>query len=320
MENIVNDVVVGNSGYLFLYQGGQRQFDFLLKKSFVKKENVYNFVGNIESRIKYFDKNEIKYRHLVFPSKALVKTKFLPEELNNVHSLYKEYYEEMLIDHNENILYLLNMLKENENNYSTFYKFDTHITVRALLDITKELFTQLDVDFDDTIYDHLVVKDKGGDLTNMLNIKQSQKEEFLILNNIYKVGNREFLPGNTNEVLIMHNSKKKKRVLVFGDSFLKDMTEIFAYFFKDVVYVRSSHVHYDIVNMFDPDIVISGNAERYMCIIQSDLQAHNFIREQYRNKEYSPSEEFEDALFAQLSYRHNRYLYDIWKEKQEEAS
>ena len=56
---IKNNVLFGKDDYLFLYNGGQKQFDYLLGKEKVNKQCIDNFVANIENRTEYFNNKSI---------------------------------------------------------------------------------------------------------------------------------------------------------------------------------------------------------------------------------------------------------------------
>lgn len=159
----------------------------------------------------------------------------------------------------------------------------------------------------------------GGDLTKMLGSTDKNVEEFVNLSsmNFYSVGNRNFLPGNTNDVQIIHNfdAITTKRLLIFGDSFFKGTLKFLKLFFSEILYVRSPFVHKDIVENYKPDVVFTGNAERYMCNVYNDKNANNFLMTLYGHSEYKPNIAYKEALEACLSYRHYPHIHKAWLQK-----
>jgi len=304
---IKNNVLIGADNWLFLYNGGQKQFDYLLGKEKVDDEAVLNFVSNIAGRVKYFQKNNIEYRHVVFPSKPLVKNKFLPEEFKNISSLFETYYKKYLSDAKPYVLYPLENLKKCETKFSTFHKYNTHNSDLGYIEIIKNLLQSLhlDCDFEQYFENIVTLEVGGGDLTTMLGSIDKNTEKFveLLPVNSYAVGNREFLPGNTNDVRIIHNfdATTSKRLLIFGDSFFKGTLKFLKLFFSEILYIRSPFVHKDIVANYKPDVVFTGNAERYMCNVESDKNANNFLMTLYGHSEYAPSIAYREALEACLS-------------------
>ena len=310
---IKNNVLFGKNDYLFLHQGAQKQFDFLLQNFNVSSSSINNFFYNIENRVNYSKMNKIKYLHIVFASKPLVKYLHLPKKYSKIYSLFNSYYRK----NNKNldsILYTLNLLEDAESNYSTFYKHDTHMLDRGYLLVIKKLFNMLEISFDEKINKSFEYKQKRGDLLNMLREKKITKEEFLVLPKCYIVGNRSTLKSNSDEVVIAYNPKGRQRILIFGDSFLKDTINIIAHHFKDVMYIRSPFVHYDIVKMFQPDVLISGNAERYLSNVSSEKDSNNFLMSKYGNQEFIPEKEYLDAFLAQISYAFYPHIYNKWEE------
>nr|MBF0684664.1 hypothetical protein [Pseudomonas sp.] len=77
---IKSDVLFGEDGWFFLWQGGHYQFDHLLGKRLPSPESVKNFSDNLAARRESLARRGVKYVHVVFPSKPVVMTEFLPAE------------------------------------------------------------------------------------------------------------------------------------------------------------------------------------------------------------------------------------------------
>lgn len=75
---IKNNVLVGRDNYLFLYEGRHNQFSYLIGKKKVSQGSIDNFNNNIKNRKEYLSSKNIEYRHIVFPSKPLLKKQYLP--------------------------------------------------------------------------------------------------------------------------------------------------------------------------------------------------------------------------------------------------
>ena len=311
---IKNNVLIGKDGWLFLYQGGQKQFDYLRGIEKVNNVSINNFISNITSRQKYFNDKDIKYKHVVFPSKPIVKNLNLPEDYNEIISLFLNYYSNKLI--NESVIYPLENLKEMEISHATFQKFNTHNTNYGYLEIVNTILKSLFMKPINENNFSVFKKYVGGDLCNMLGSKDVNEEEFIDLNiaEKYIISNKSFLPGNTNEVTILHNEKAltKKRLIIFGDSFFKGTLKFFQLCFYDILYVRSTFIHKDIIENFLPDIVLTGNAERYLSYVVSDTRANNFLFDLYGKTTYKPNNEYIDALRACMSFKNYNHIYQTW--------
>lgn len=314
---INNDVLHGSDDWLFLYNGSQKQFDYLTGELLVGSESIQNFSTNINERF-YFCKNRnIKYQHLVFPCKPVVKRELLPEAHNNIESIYLKYYARE-VGCEANILYPLDDLRKVDSIHSTFHKYDTHNSSLGYLEVVKCSLNSLGFLFDFNDYiSEIKIKKVGGDLAQMCSYSMKSDEEHLSLKNqdsVYTVGNREFLPSNTNDVFIVHNKKSisKKRLLVFGDSFVKGALRYYAIFFQEIFYIRSSFLHKDIADLYSPDVIITSNAERYLSNVKSDTSSRNFLLSLYGSTHYTPSSEYLNTFKACLSYKYHRSVYDEW--------
>ncbi len=223
---------------------------------------------NISSRVDFFKKLNIQYKHVVFPSKPLLKQNYIADEYSNITSLFLHFYKKKLGTYSRDVIYPLEELKALEKKHSTFHKYNTHNSDLGYLEIANNLLNFFGLEAIPERFLNYTKNYVGGDLGVMLNSNDTNEEEFIAVSPMssYSVGNRQFLPGNTNDVYIIHNKDalSSKRIIIFGDSFFKGLLKFLKIYFTDILYIRSDFVHKDIVNNFQPDIVISGNAERYL--------------------------------------------------------
>jgi hypothetical protein len=324
---IRRNVLIGTNNWLYLHQGHQKQFDYLSGELKVERKSVENFVSNIRNRTAFFEEQSIPYRHIVFPSKPLVQKQYLPGPYCNIRSLFDTYYRPELGRWEENVVYPLDTLSQLEKSASTFLKYNTHNSDLGYFSVCNQLIGALGfTPFDEQTYFDRKEIAVGGDLTAMLNSQDTNIETFLVpkqgIDFGYAFGNRRYIPGNTNDVLIFHNQSAltSRRVLVFGDSFFKGLLRYFRLLFTDVVYMRSTFIHRDIVDCYQPDVVFTGNAERYLASVESDDTANHFLLSLYGNPNYKPDAIYLDALRAMLSFRHYPHIYNDWAKKIEKGA
>jgi len=157
---------------------------------------------------------------------------------------------------------------------------------------------------------------ESGDLGYMLNSLDKNEEDlvFLEYNDSYKIGNRNFLSGNANEIYISHKKEAKtnNRLLIFGDSFFKETIKYLESFFVDIVYIRSSTIQYDIIELYQPNVIFTGNAERYFSYVSLDIESSPFLWELYGNNSYKPSLEYIKAFSANFSFCYHKRKYIEW--------
>lgn len=256
---IKNDILIENGETKFLYSGEHHQFDYLTQKKIVQKQSIDTFHTNITSRKKFCDIRNIPYVHTVFPCKPVI----LSHEIKsfNITPIYDESY------YHKDAIYPDKVLK---NNDKCFLKTDTHTTPYGSWLILKNILLKLDLDFEYTPEfkeSHIL-----GDLNRMLGISTEEEYlEFVSFNGhktkVYDVNNYPGVKGNTGRIRILKNVNPiiDKRVLIFGDSFFNyNLNFIMANIFKEVIFFRSPHFLYEIVDFIKPDIILTGQAERYL--------------------------------------------------------
>ncbi len=322
LKNMVGEtkdnILIGKDEYLFLHRGGHSQFDYLTSVKVPTENSINNFASNIGERVEYFNERNIIYKHIVFPSKPLIKKEFLPDKYHNIESVFDKYYKNALDPIlQQDVLYPLQELEKAEEYYSTFFIQDTHNNDYGYLVITNLVLQQINL----TEISHnsykILEKDLHGACCRILGIDNIHKEVALHFSNsnFSLYDNRKFLPGNTNNIIVAINYQAlhKKRLLIFGDSFFAGMLHILGNLFSEILFIRSSFIHKDIIDRFKPDIVFTGNAERYLAKVQSDRNSHDILLSLYGDKGYHPDMNFLNVLKAQLSYGYYKSKYDQWK-------
>jgi len=255
----------------------------------------------------------------VFPSKPLVKKAYLPKKLQTIDSLYTKYYKKSLGSESKNVLYPLQSLQNVEKTMSTFWTLDTHNSIYGYLTIVNDLLVNVGMDPIDRNKYSISEQKISGDLCKKLGTSNKVPEHklFFTIENSTKIYNNiKYLPGNTNNMAVYINSKAriKKRLLVFGDSFFVGaINNILHLLFREILYIRSPFIHPDIIDRFKPDIVLTGNAERYLSNVENDHNANDILLELYGDEKYTPDDMYIKVLKAQLAYGFYRSKYNLWK-------
>lgn len=316
-ENRTEDVLTGADGYLFLYQGAQRQFDYLTGDKKVAADSVRHFFDNLSQRKAYCERHGIGYLHLVFPSKPVILHDKLPEPLQQrVQSLFLSQYAASrpnpLPDY---LLYPQQELQQLRATLQVFPRTDTHNTMAGMQEIAAMVLRKMGYSIALQDYFTPGVRARAGDLAVMKGLTEREEQPSCSpVQQPLSFDNISALPANTNNICIWHNpqSLTSQRLLVFGDSFIKMALVFFSPLFRDILYLRCTTFQPDIVQMFAPDQVLTSNAERYLARVESDSQAAPFILQTYGDSNYQPADEFTGALVAQLSYRYYPTHYRQW--------
>ena len=131
--------------------------------------------------------------------------------------------------------------------------------------------------------------------------------------------NTEALPGNTGDIGITYNplSRTQRRLVLFGDSFIKTLIHLFAQDFRTILYIRGPYFQPDMIELFAPDVLITSETERYLAGVDHDNNGPSLLFESFRERaDYKPSQDFQSALSAQLSYRSHPRITNQWEAEQ----
>lgn len=317
---VCNDVLIGKDRWLYLWQGSHFQFDHLTGKKTPHPKAVSTFVGNLRSRMDLCSKAGVLYAHVIFPSKPVMMPEHLPVNLQGeVGSLYERSYQgACTTEVASHIIYPRKVLNLSKSKGSIFFRDDTHMTSFGYLSVMRETFGRLGLPH--RFEDYLVTEAirHRGDLSKMLTRSEAIDAEIFRphLRSETVLDNLAFLPGNSGNIVVAHNpsSASPKRLLLFGDSFLKGCILLLSSFFRDILYVRSDVFHPDLIYLFSPSVVISSSAERYMASIRPDTAAESIILRTYGSEHYHPPKEFVSALRAQLAKGPYPQQYRSWAE------
>ena len=280
---IENGVLIGKNGELFLANGNHNPINFALGKVSVSNDSVNTFWKNIQTRSTYCQSNNILYRHIVFPDKHIAQPKNFP--LGPVPGLFDRYTQES--SKNYDVLYPLKALRD--SNQPTFHSDDTHMNTVGNVIVLNEILTSLYSEFD--IHDFINDLDKlkktvntKGDLSSKFDDKPREVEIFSApkSSNAFHNG---VIGGNNGiaDIYINDSATYNKQVLIFGDSFFRGILPVLSFFFQKILFLRTPFFHKEMSYLFSPDIIFTGNVERYMANIKSDGEASPFFLYRYEH-------------------------------------
>lgn len=319
LEKIENNVLKGLDGQLFLFGGGQRSFAFSTGEAMPSNYDVESFYRNLEQRKFFLEARGIPFIHVIYPSKEIVLKNMVPSPWRErIQSLYLTHYHAAHPVLRDISLYPIQTLMDLNRTQPVFRVLDTHMTDIGTMAVTQHVLGSWGLQYDIAQFFATNQEQKPGDLADMLKISDKVSEEFF--NPTFKFltfDNRASLPGNTDNVCIVHNPESitPKRLLIFGDSFIKYALPFFAPVFRDVVYVRSATFQPDMVELMAPDFVISSNAERYLCKVEADAASKTMLFTHYGKVNYTPPPALSEAYAAQFSWQHHRGTYEAWSRK-----
>tara|TARA_R110002020_G_scaffold387781_1_gene598526 strand:- start:890 stop:2020 length:1131 start_codon:yes stop_codon:yes gene_type:complete len=308
---VKNNVIFGDDDKLFLFQGAHAQFDYLCGKKEVSIYSIEEFNSNIKKRRAFCLDRGKDYLHVIFPCKPIIYQ-------NNFNNLsFKPIYSDK--HQSEGVLYPLNYL----NFESSYYKNDTHCSPKGSWECLTAIFKELSLEHQEEPLFKSEVR-ASGDLAVMIDETERSEEIEVFcglkdrnIRSIREFSNQTMVQRNNGVIKILTNSFPvfDKRVLIFGDSFFGgNLLAMLSEFFKEVIYVRTPYFQSDLVPFIDPDIVLTGQAERYLTSGLSDNNIlpifSEYIFSGYDNSKIDDS--FNKALKAILSPKGGA-VYNHWR-------
>ncbi|WP_025564767.1 hypothetical protein [Psychromonas sp. SP041] len=278
----VRDGVLKVNGCLFLRQKGvaQQQFDYFLGNKKIPDESVNNFKCNIKHNLSLANEVGFKYLHIIYPAKPCV---------------YKESFKDIGVDINSIVTseHLMPSVIYGESITRHFYFDDTHHNDQGLYEIIKQGLVAIGEDISKLVPIYKQMTRQGG-LGKMYGSEPHMSEHLEYFEGhtkgvIQRFSLAEYLAGNSGHIDFNFNGNAiiKKRIVLFGDSFFRNSLDIFSEIFEEVIYFRNPYIFTDIVKVLTPDIVLTGNAERYLVDVPNSALPKpyflNFFGEKFRS-------------------------------------
>lgn len=306
--DIDRNVGIGKEGYLFLTGGAHSVLDYATGRREPDNISYENFEKNIKRRIEFCNKHNIKYSHIIFPDKQSVLIDKIP--VPNISCLGNSYISKNR-GISSSIFYPKNQLK---NTQDSFLKLDTHLsdlgyikTASLILDFIQEQGSDLINTLSKQCNKNVkYAGDLGSKITpNIFDVRYDliPQWNYIHLNNGLNVAN-----DGITEIYINKNAPSQKRIFIFGDSFFRRISLILSSVFKEVVFFRTRFFHEEIIMMGNPDIVLTGQAERYLSVVDDDMNAPIFLLyPNIKGLQTTYDNEYIFAINSILSYRKNAY-------------
>jgi len=305
------NIAFGTDGYLYLSGGHHAVLDYITGRRSPSLESYDNFMENITNRSSYCASSKIRYLHIIFPDKQSVQRAQFPlKEITCLGELYLKQCPSIA----NLILYPTEVLQLSAQ---PFLKKDTHMSSSGYITLTVALLKELGIEKE--IYETaerelnaVLTKESGyaGDLGSKITppdidtkIDIDPDWRYYHTKNSVGVSN-----DGLSELYFNENALTQFRVVIFGDSFFRMHSLILSKIFKEVAFFRTRFFHEEIISMAKPDIVLSGNAERYLSQVDKDEIGPNFfLYPHLKGLDQSANQEFAIAMNAFLSYGKTAY-------------
>lgn len=306
-----------SSPYLFLCQldSAQKQFQYFTGELKLDEAKLNAFLSNVQFNNQYCSSNSIPYSHIVFPAKIPVFKSLFDKHGIAVNSLFSASHKV------DNVHYPFDLLNAEQD----FYVQDTHNNDQGRVKLSKFICETLGIK---TISDKIIWAESSlvGDMGKRLG-REAYKEKSFVKFGEQRNISRTYstvtaLPGNSGQIFFSFNPEAihKKRLLLFGDSFLNTCQNILSKQIEEVIFLRSPFILPDIADNIAPDFIVSSNAERYLVSAPDARRKIPYFLNYFSNPFISSNFDRSslDALVALFSGRES-HEYRKWKQQKTEV-
>lgn len=274
---IENGVLITRDRVAFLAGGSQQPLAYATGELRPSETSLRAFSTNIEARAQHAELRDIPYAHVVFPDKPSVQVEDFP--FHPVIKLGETYVNGSSKDATERVIYPATILQATKG---ACVPLDTHLSDTGFLAVLRPMLDAVGIDASSALaaIESRIVKTRrwAGDLGGKLDPQQFQ--EALILDPDWELTELNSGGGFNDgmvDILLSPDAPVDRTVLLFGDSSFRMMLRHLSGVFTRIVCLRTRFYHREIVELIEPDIIFTGNAERYLAQVDSDDEAIPFM-------------------------------------------
>ncbi|NOU66237.1 hypothetical protein GC096_19540 [Paenibacillus sp. LMG 31461] len=270
-------VVVGKNDWLF-YTGNKAPESMDDYKGVVRfsDDELWTIKNNLEERKEWLNQKGITYLFCIAPNKQTIYPEYLP---SNIKKINIETRMDQLVDFlnqysNIDVLDLRKVLIENKGKDMLYFKTDTHWNEYGAYLGYQEILKRLS-----NIYPNMqpiqistftLTKSNGsgGDLANMLVMKNQFNDDYIHLSPQYKTFAKDIkvktnlYPNPESLVTKQTNDLSLPNLLMFRDSFSTSLIPLLSEHFNKSIYIWDHKLDAKIIEMDKPNIVIEEIVER----------------------------------------------------------
>lgn len=275
------EILFGAEGQLFLGTGSHHVIDHAAGERVPVPSSFRTFAQNLLGRRALCSSLGVPYAHLIFPDKQSVLAEQFPVPLPIcLADLYRARCPEAWSD----VVYPRDELRA--RGPEVFQRTDTHLSPLGTLIVAREAVTRLlGAEWGariEALQSRLtVIRDRVGDLGRKVEPPEQERLPYLEGQRSWKryYNDDQLQGGNSSlvEVLIAPDAPDSRRIVLFGDSFMRDMIAPLAFLFREIVFLRTPYLHAEMVGQLRPHLLITGNVERYLSHVLPDEDRASFF-------------------------------------------
>lgn len=272
-----SNVLVGHDNFLFLCGGDHNPLAYCQGEKKVAPSSISTFWDNLQKRKQFVECRGALFGHIIAPCKHSVCSEVFPVE---IETLLGELYLSSAPsgDLLSSVLYPVDTLSARFRDCC--YRVDTHYRPLGTALLVSSVLKRLNLGNDlGILWQHISsgidsVPDWPGDLGSKFDPPRMEKRLLVQLPKSV-VRYSSILEGGNNGIFDLYLNRSTDplplgRVMLFGDSYGRDMCALLASISREVLFLRTPFCHFDLVDAALPDLVITENAERYLSSVAPD--------------------------------------------------
>lgn len=278
---IEKDGVIGLNGQFFLQQQdrAQSEFQHLKGEKTISPETIRHFRSNVDLSAAYCKAAGIPYLHVVYPSKAMAFRAEFARAGVTLSGIFSDAHR------HDKVIYPLDALVGDAD----FQKRGSHCSDPGYLKIAQIALRAVGVPID--AYEPIVTtRRKQIDLAHMRGLPRQRIPSIRAFKGLKPkskaFGNQSMIPGNTGTVKYYLNAAApiRSRILMFGDSFFADSLPILSPLVEELIHVRCPYLMEDVANATEPDVILTGNTERYLVNVPDKMHDAPFFLKFFKQR------------------------------------
>ena len=273
--------VLTHSGIAYLIGGKHSVLRYITGASTPTPQSRQHFFENIAARRKAVEACGARYGHVIFPDKHSVLTKDFPfQPVHRLGDLYISDIPAGLAPYvTPALLYPAQALQHHVP--PAYSALDTHLTAQGSLAVLRMMLARIGIEAAaalDHVQARIITKiNRTGDLG--VKFAPPLYQDDLLLNPDWPLTELR-RPGEFNDgmvdILFNPAATHNKTMLLFGDSFFRGMLKHLSAVFSRVILLRTRFFHPEMLALIKPNVVFTGNAERYLADVAPDSEAFGF--------------------------------------------
>jgi alginate O-acetyltransferase complex protein AlgJ len=308
------DVARGSDGTLFLIGGKQHVLPYLRGDRPLHKHVIGGVRSDLMKRKTRCDRMGAAYTHIVAPDKHSVFPDIFPYKVSvNVGAVYKDACGDLF----DFPVASFERLGDRRGYMHT----GCHWNADGMVEFVRIALTNLGIGNDDIAsmdgeierlrYETYI----SGDIGRKLAPKAYETAYLLHFPHFVHIFSNNVVDNNWKTYVTINPQAPLDRLLVFGDSFALSCLGLLSLYFREILMVRSTNFHTELLGAFHPTHVLTENVERYLPSMKLDQLAPNALVAPFlMKKEMAPDERFYEALNAVLKQgtrQHDNFISSL---------